>query len=271
MKLIIVHSLALALICHRKSTDQVIKTNLIIVPLSCIAQWETEIQTKCIGLTTHIYHLGMNKEKATTLDQIMSYDCVITTHGTVSGEYNEHDGCGLLFDATFYRVIVDEARKYPCLLCYARQNSDDLNVIHFAHTEIIRNRLTKISRAVSHLDAVYRWLLTGTPVVNSLADYYPLLRYLRAGKYSDWKTYNDEVVKHEKKKPVESGKNARAILEPYILRRRKDDLLNGKPLIELKPKKVELLVLDFSPKEREIYDLAEREAQDAVIRLFKKG
>lgn len=163
-------------------------------------------------------------------------------------------------------------------------------------TEIIRNRNTKISRAVSHLDAVYRWALSGTPVVNTLADYYPLLRFLRAGEYSDWKTYkfvklsfsltfeslpellivlvsffSDKIVKKEKKFPVESGKKAREVLEPYILRRKKDDLLNGKPLIELKPKEVKLLILDFSPKEREIYDLAEREAQDAIIRLFKKG
>lgn len=122
------------------------------------------------------------------------------------------------------------------------------------------------------MDAVYRWLLTGTPVINTLADIYPLLRFLRVKPYNhNWKLYNQKVVRKEKKDPVGAGRAAQEILQPYIIRRRKDDLLAGKPLIELKPKKVELVKLFFSEKEREIYDLAEREAQDQLARLFRKG
>lgn len=45
--------------------------------------------------------------------------------------------------------------------------------------EYIRNKATKVSRAVTRIDALYRWALTGTPVTNSLADLYPLFRFLQ--------------------------------------------------------------------------------------------
>lgn len=61
-----------------------------------IEQWATEIKTKAIGLSVVIYH-GSNKKKPKTKEQLLAYDVVITTHGTLSGEYVESPlrrGCG---------------------------------------------------------------------------------------------------------------------------------------------------------------------------------
>lgn len=44
----------------------------------------------------------------------------------------------------------------------------------------------------------------------------------------------------------------------YLLRRRKDTELDGKRLIELPKKTVDLCILDFTPEEQEIYDHVSR-------------
>jgi SNF2 family DNA or RNA helicase len=55
--------------------------------------------------------------------------------------------------------------------------------------ESIRNRQTKISRAVTRIDSLYRWALTGTPITNSLADLHPLFRFLQLKPWYDWTRY----------------------------------------------------------------------------------
>lgn len=105
----------LAVMAHRRSTDLEIRANLVIVPLSLLAQWERETHRFCRGFTTHIYH-GSNPHKAKTVEDLLSYDLVLTTHATVSNEYQDKSKTdkpsGILFDATWYRIIVDEARTF---------------------------------------------------------------------------------------------------------------------------------------------------------------
>lgn len=48
------------------------------------------------------------------------------------------------------------------------------------------------------------------------------------------------------------GERARAILAPLILRRTKDSKLEGDPILQLKPKTIELVTLEFSPDERDV-------------------
>lgn len=53
-----------------------------------------------------------------------------------------------------------------------------------------------------------------------------------------------------------AGKRAQSILTPILLRRTKDSKLDGKPLLTLPPKTVELEMLQFSPEEREVHLLS---------------
>jgi SNF2 family DNA or RNA helicase len=47
-----------------------------------------------------------------------------------------------------------------------------------------------------------------------------------------------------------------AIFQTMLLRRKKDSVLDGKRLIELPPKSINLHKLEFSPEEREIYAMS---------------
>jgi SNF2 family DNA or RNA helicase len=50
-----------------------------------------------------------------------------------------------------------------------------------------------------------------------------------------------------------AGARAQGILKPILLRRTKDSKLDGKPLLTLPPKSIELEMLQFSPEEREVH------------------
>jgi SNF2 family DNA or RNA helicase len=93
----------------------------------------------------------------------MKYDVVLTTYSTLVLDYPDDEGAqkkarakakksggqeedyfefqekGPLLKMSWFRIILDEAQN-------------------------IRNRQTKMSRAVAGVDALFRWCLTGTPV-----------------------------------------------------------------------------------------------------------
>ena len=46
-----------------------------------------------------------------------------------------------------------------------------------------------------------------------------------------------------------------SIMNTFLLRRKKDSMLDGEILVNLPPKKVELIKLEFSEEEREIYNM----------------
>lgn len=48
------------------------------------------------------------------------------------------------------------------------------------------------------------------------------------------------------------GSRAQAILKPILLRRTKDSTIEGKPILELPPKEIELVQLQFSEEERDV-------------------
>ena len=52
---------------------------------------------------------------------------------------------------------------------------------------------------------------------------------------------------------VLAGARAQGILKPILLRRTKDSKLEGKPLLTLPPKSIELEMLQFSEDEREVH------------------
>jgi hypothetical protein len=53
---------------------------------------------------------------------------------------------------------------------------------------------------------------------------------------------------------IRIGQRAQALLKKCLLRRTKQSKLEGKPLIILQPKTVEIEELEFSPDERQVSD-----------------
>ncbi|KAF7350506.1 putative ATP-dependent helicase C23E6.02 [Mycena venus] len=271
----------IACMCKNPSDDPACKTTLIIAPLALLGQWKQEISNKTnADWKVLIYHGSQKPKKKADL---LQYDVVLTTFSTMALEWPDYEAeakkkekakrkkpaddfiatdsddsgsdrpktkgkkaRGLLFQVDFYRVVLDEAHN-------------------------IRNKRTRVSRAVTDLNAKYRWCLTATPIVNSLLDCYGYIRFLKIRPWYDWQEYNGHVTKYEKKNPQLAVTRLQAILNLYQMRRTKTTLLDGKRLIELPEKTVELVSLEFSQEERDIYDQVEKMQQAKFNRFLRAG
>lgn len=236
-------------------------TTLIIAPMSLLSQWQSEAQKASKEGTLKI-ELYYGNEKTTNLQALcctgnasMAPDLVITSYGVILSEFSSissrngdksfHKG---IFSLNFFRVILDEA--------------------HY-----IKNRSSKTARACYEITAAHRWVLTGTPIVNKLEDLFSLVRFLGVepwNNFSFWKTFITV--------PFEAGDFVRAlnvvqtVLEPLAMRRTKDmKTPNGEPLVLLPPKQIDVVEVELSKTERDVYDYIYHRAKRTFNKNMEAG
>ncbi|KAJ6562842.1 SNF2 family DNA-dependent ATPase [Mycena vulgaris] len=237
--------------------DEETRTTLIVVPAALLQQWKDEIETKTNDMFSVRLHHGKDKLKKT--GEVKDYDVIITTYQTLSMDFQIPKDVdtteeaqwlsrygGVLARSRFYRAIADEA-------------------------QYIRTRSTKASISLAHVRAKYRWMLTGTPVTNTLADIYGLLRFGRFRPWNDWTSFNEHVAKVQLEDAPLAGHRAQVILKPLLLRRTKNSTLEGKPILTLPPKDIEIVKLQFSDEERELYDSFEQRTKIRLNRFIRDG
>jgi DNA repair protein RAD5 len=221
-------------------------TTLVVAPTSLLAQWESEAQKASAPGTmkTLIYYGSDRTTNLKTLcaraNGVNAPNVIVTSYGVVLSEYRsfvtqaQHNPAAHigLFSVEFFRIILDEAH-------------------------LIKNRLSKSARACYELNAIHRWTLTGTPIVNRLEDLFSLVRFLKVEPWSNfsfWKTFI--TVPFESKDYVRALNVVQTVLEPLVLRRTKTmQTPEGEALVPLPPRTVTIEEVELSEEERAIYDL----------------
>jgi len=219
-------------------------TTLVVAPMSLLAQWQSEAEnaSKEGTLKSMVYY---GSEKTANLQALCceanaasAPNVIITSYGVVLSEFNQvaarngdRGSHGGLFSLKYFRVILDEAHH-------------------------IKNRQSKTAKACYEIDAEHRWVLTGTPIVNRLEDLFSLVRFLRVEPWSNfsfWKTFI--TVPFESKDFMRALDVVQTVLEPLVLRRTKDmKTPTGEALVPLPPKTIDIVDIELSKAEREVYD-----------------
>lgn len=236
-------------------------TTLVVAPMSLLSQWQSEAE-KASKEGTMKVELYYGTEKTNNLQALcsssnasMAPDVVITSYGVILSEFSAiaakngdksfHNG---IFSLNFFRIILDEAHH-------------------------IKNRSSKTARACYEIASTHRWVLTGTPIVNKLEDLFSLVRFLGVepwNNFSFWKTFITV--------PFESGDFVRAlnvvqtVLEPLVMRRTKDmKTPDGQPLVPLPPKQVDVVEVELSKTERDVYDYIYNRAKRTFNKNMEAG
>jgi DNA repair protein RAD5 len=216
-------------------------TTLVVAPTSLLSQWESEAMKASESGTMKVL-MYYGADKSANLQELCSAgnpaapNIIITSYGVVLSEsrqlamFNPNTQGGL-FSVDFFRVILDEAH-------------------------VIKNRRSKTARACYELKATHRWVLTGTPIVNRLEDLFSLVRFLQVepwNNFSFWKTFI--TVPFESKDYVRALNVVQTVLEPLVLRRTKTmKTPDGEPLVPLPRRTIDIVEVELSEQEREIYD-----------------
>jgi len=245
-----------------KSRFYASKTTLIVVPMSLLSQWKKEFDN-ANNNSNHFCRIYYGDQTETDLSATLCNKEVnipivlLTTYGTIVSEYSrlykQRDRFGKfprigLYSVDFFRIILDEGHN-------------------------IRNRNTKMAKAIYELELQRKWVLTGTPIINRLDDLYSLIKFLKLDpwcNFSYWKTF--VTLPFEQKQFSQTLDVIRSILEPIFLRRTKDmKQKDGTPLVELPPKQVVIEEIKFSEREQKFYDWFKAKANISFKNGIKSG
>jgi SWI/SNF-related matrix-associated actin-dependent regulator 1 of chromatin subfamily A len=219
--------------------------HLVVVPASTLENWLTEFRKFCPALVVEPYY-GSQAERAELRFKIDSYDrgdinVIITTYATAKGK----DDFPWLKNLDFCYTIFDEG--------HALKNADSQ-----VYEKLIRIR----SR--------FRLLLTGTPLQNNLQELISLLAFLMPNIFRSKKDDLQAIFTH-KIKALDSNHEAllsaqriaraRSMLTPFILRRKKHQVLKHLPA---KTRRVEFCPM--SDDQLEIYQEQQQRARDIMTR-----
>ncbi|CAJ1028884.1 SNF2 family N-terminal domain/Zinc finger, C3HC4 type (RING finger)/Ring finger domain/RING-type zinc-finger/Prokaryotic RING finger family 4/Helicase conserved C-terminal domain containing protein, putative [Leishmania lindenbergi] len=253
---------------------------LIVCPTSLLTQWVREIH-RCVErpatapLRILLYY-GARPRRLSLFQVAQSYDYVLTTYQTLchkqppASRFEPTYASGGASPTMSADISgVDDAVVASSLPA----NVDDYDVDRRLQTEVdklfmirwariildeahyIRNMRTHQSRACLKLSGVCRWVVTATPVQNSLNDLYPLLRFLAVPHFSSLAWWNNEIVRYYNLDPHHPRPvTALSILfGSILLRRTPDSIVNGKPILELPPKRMITHTVGLSREETCFY------------------
>lgn len=219
---------AIALLYDEKNEEP----SIVVAPSSLIYNWEGEIKRFAPGLRTLVVS-GSKEQREELIKVAENYDVIITSYPLIRRDIELYGGM------TFNYCIIDEAQHI--------KNPDSIN-----------------ASSVKRIYAKKRFALTGTPMENSLTELWSIFDFLMPGFLLSKSRFTERfelpIARDEDSYALEE---LRKIITPFILRRRKKDVL-----LEL-PDKIETkLVCELSEEQRGIYNAYLARTRDEIENII---
>ena len=204
-----------------------IKSNkpiLIVSPKSLVFNWISEFNKFAKDIPVYGI-IGTVEERKKIIKKIKDdkFGVFFISYDSLRNEYEN------LLDFTFDVVILDEA-------------------------QFIKNIHAKKTSAVKQINALHTIALTGTPIENNIYDLWSIFDFLMPHYLLDYDDFKDSFENDDEYYQIVRDKVA-----PFILRRRKEDVLKDLP------EKFEVIVTtEMSPEQRKLYDAFRLKAKEEL-------
>ncbi len=207
------------------------RPDLIVCPASLVYNWLAEIDRFAPGLRACAI-AGTKREREGLMARAFTdehpYDVLVTSYDTL-------------------RIDVEafSARRFGCCV---------LDEAHY-----IKNPATRVTRAVKRVKAQHRFALTGTPMENRLSDLWSIFDFLMPGILGPYTRFKERFELPIAGGDEDAAARLRRLIGPFMLRRRKQDVLADLP------EKLESTVhVALEGEQKRLYDACEQQLRERL-------
>ena len=188
--------------------------SIVICPKTLLFNWAAEINKFNKSLSYTLYE-GNQKERKKILEDL-NVNLLFASYSIIQNDIED------LSEIEFDYIILDEAQH-------------------------IKNPLALRTKAVKKLKAKHRCALSGTPIENNPTELWSIFDFLMPGYLPKSKNFISKY-KNDPTKLKESNDKLKMLVSPFILRRKKNDVL-----IELPDKQVQQVYCKLTPVQEKMY------------------
>ncbi|MGM9530714.1 SNF2-related protein, partial [Intestinibacter sp.] len=168
------------------------KKSMVITPTALIYNWKSEFERFTPDIKVVLVYGGREKRQK-ILKNRKDYDVILTTYGTYKNDIKEYE------DIEFDYLVIDEAQN-------------------------IKNPNSETTKSIKKIKAKSKFALTGTPIENNLVELWSIFDFVMPGYLYTKDKFEKTFVNDDKN--IEALKN---MIKPFILRRRKKDVIDELP------------------------------------------
>lgn len=213
---------ALSILLERASLGP----TLVVAPTSVSNNWESEIHKFAPTLNPQFYREGQRQEM---LDNAKAFDVIIASYGLLQQDSEQ------FIEKKWANIVLDEAQA-------------------------IKNINAKRTKTAHKLQGDFRLVTTGTPIENHLGELWSIFRFLNPGLLGTQQQFMQHFISPiEKDKDAEARTQLKKLIQPFILRRTKTQVLD-----ELPPKTEITVEIPLSDSERALYEAVRSSALESL-------
>ncbi|HHH84703.1 MAG TPA: DEAD/DEAH box helicase, partial [Firmicutes bacterium] len=208
--------------------------SMVVCPKSLMHNWVKEVKKFTPHMKCAVVE-GNRTQREEIIARSQKMDLLITSYSLLRNDIDLYE------DRVYHYVILDEAQH-------------------------IKNYKTKVAKSVKKLNAMFKLVLTGTPMENSIRELWSIFDFIMPGylgtrrHFVDY--YEKEIVK-EKNEEVLNELNMK--IKPFILRRTKEEVLT-----ELPPKIEQISIVPLTDGQKALYQRILSEIRSEIFGLVEK-
>ena len=202
---------------------------LIVAPSSLVFNWYNESR-KFTPHFRRIQYIGNDRKLlAKKLDK---YDVIFTSYSVVTRDIE-------IFEKyNFKYLIIDESQQ-------------------------IKNRDSKVFKAINAINTQHKISLSGTPIENSLNDLWSQMQFINPDILGDFKFFTTYFkIPIEKNQDLDKIEELRSIVNPFILRRTKEQVLDDLPELS-----EQIIYCEMETEQEKWYESEKSKARNKLLKI----
>ncbi|KAK3619865.1 hypothetical protein LTR56_023759 [Elasticomyces elasticus] len=248
------------------------RATLIVASPALIAQWAHEIEKHTMSPREDVNHgvgwirnhAGHRLSTSNNIETMEKADIVLTSY---------HEICRSYPSAVIPPQYVTAKQKNAWWEEHFHQEKGDFHRVEWLRVvldeaQAIKNHRSVTSNACRALDGRHYWAITGTPVQNSVAEFYPYMKFIREPAAGSYRLFKENCAV-----PGDPDSQARlaVFLRKVMIRRTHLDTLFNARLLDLPAPKEHTFWVEFNDVERQIYEIIKKRYIEHINTIAKQG